>query len=136
MDRLKKDSGGNLEVTKVEKVELHGEKISSTCIRDRLLKGLVEGLPALLGRPYEVACEWDGLALKAKPYYTMPAPGLYKVTLNNENHVQEILITEDYELFPLKAPIENDVSIVWCERIDDYLTENLLNQPMLEKLII
>jgi riboflavin kinase/FMN adenylyltransferase len=120
----------------VKKVELDGEKISSTCIRDRLIKGLVEELPALLGRPYAVACEWDGSALKAKPCYTMPAPGRYKVTLNNEERVQEILVTENYQLFPLEAPIENDVSIVWCERIDDYLAENLLNQPMLEKLII
>ena len=39
MDRLKNDSGGVVDVTKVEKVEYHGEKISSTCIRERLLNG-------------------------------------------------------------------------------------------------
>ena len=33
MDRLKNDSGGLIEVTKVEKVECQGEKISSTCIQ-------------------------------------------------------------------------------------------------------
>ena len=42
MDRLKSDSGGLIEVTKVGKVECKGEKISSTCIRERLLKGKVE----------------------------------------------------------------------------------------------
>ena len=62
MDRLKSDSGGLIEVTKVAKVECQGEKISSTCIRERLLKGNVEELPDFLGRPYEVKCDWDGFS--------------------------------------------------------------------------
>ncbi|MCM3767793.1 FAD synthetase family protein [Neobacillus niacini] len=136
MDRLKKDSGGTLEVTKVEKVELNGEKISSTLIRERLLKGLVEELPALLGCPYEVACEWDGESLKAKPYYTLPAPGRYKVKLNNENQTQEILVNGDNELIPLRGPIVNDVSIVWCKRIGDAPFEFRQDQGMLARLII
>ena len=43
MDRLKRDSNGLIEVTKVEKVECQGEKISSTCIRERLLNGKCRG---------------------------------------------------------------------------------------------
>ena len=77
MDRLKSDSGGLIEVTKVEKVECQGEKISSTCIRERLLKGKVEELPDFLGHPYEVKCDWDGFSFNLNPYYTLPAPGRY-----------------------------------------------------------
>ena len=77
MDRLKSDSGGFIEVTKVAKVECQGEKISSTCIRERLLKGNVEELPAFLGRPYEVKCDWDGFSFNLNTYYTLPAPGRY-----------------------------------------------------------
>src|SRR3954454_5350379 len=53
MDRLISDSGGILEVTKVDKVEYQGEKISSTCIREKLASGSIGNLQAFLGRPYE-----------------------------------------------------------------------------------
>ena len=46
MERLKTDSGGILDVTKVDKVECRGEKISSTCIREKLATGNVAELPA------------------------------------------------------------------------------------------
>ncbi len=49
MDRLYNDSGKLIDVTKVEKVGYQGEKISSTCIRERLLAGNVEELPHFLG---------------------------------------------------------------------------------------
>ena len=81
LDRLKKDSGGIIEVTKVEKVECQGEKISSTCIRERLVKGLVEEIPHFLGRPYEVKGNWDGFSIQIESYYTLPAPGRYMVTV-------------------------------------------------------
>ena len=67
LDRLKEDSGGIIEVTKVEKVECKGEKISSTCIRERLVKGLVEEIPHFLGRPYEVKGNWDGFSINLNP---------------------------------------------------------------------
>ena len=81
LDRLKNDSGGVIEVTKVEKVECKGEKISSTCIRERLVKGLVEEIPHFLGRPYEVKGNWDGFSIQVESYYTLPAPGRYIVTV-------------------------------------------------------
>ena len=84
METLKKDSGGLIEVTKVGKLEFCGEKISSTCIRERLLTGKVDELPPLLGHPYKVKGEWDGHTLTHKPFYTLPAPGCYEVTFQNE----------------------------------------------------
>ncbi|MDP4155387.1 MAG: FAD synthetase family protein [Bacillota bacterium] len=84
MDRLYQDSGKLIEVTKVKKVGYKGEKISSTCIRERLLAGKVEELPYFLGEYYEIKCEYDGRTFKPYPYYTLPAPGRYEVTLKNE----------------------------------------------------
>ena len=85
MDRLQNDSGGLLEVTKVSKVECRGEKISSTSLREKLAQGRVCEVSKLLGRPYEVECEWNGASLKVKPYYTLPQPGRYAVTLKGRS---------------------------------------------------
>jgi cytidyltransferase-like protein len=125
MDRLKSDSGGILEVTKVEKVEYQGEKISSTCIREKLASGNIEDLPVFLGRLYEVRCEWNGTSLTVRPHYTLPAPGKYVVTVRgaNQSQVLEMIVTEEKELIPVRsfsklASKNNDVlSIIWHEQI-------------------
>ncbi|MFP5106193.1 adenylyltransferase/cytidyltransferase family protein [Neobacillus sp. C211] len=125
MDRLISDSGGILEVTKVDKVEYQGEKISSTCIREKLASGNIEDLSAFLGRLYEVACEWDGTSLRVRPHYTLPAPGKYVVTVRgaNQSQVLEMIVTKEKELIPLKSFSElaannNGVlSIIWHEQI-------------------
>ncbi|QIZ07513.1 FAD synthetase family protein [Priestia megaterium] len=125
MDRLISDSGGILEVTKVDKVEYQGEKISSTCIREKLASGNIEDLSAFLGRLYEVACEWDGTSLSVRPHYTLPAPGKYVVTVRgaNQSQVLEMIVTKEKELIPLKSVSElasNDngvLSIIWHEQI-------------------
>lgn len=135
MDRLKADSGGILEITKVDKVECRGEKISSTCIREKLARGEVEQLLEFLGRPYEVACIWDGTSLKVKPHYTLPAAGRYAVTLkgNGQSHMIEIMVTNDKQLIPVSpqtfiaSECKGEVSIIWnqliSERIPDYYLE-------------
>ena len=125
MDRLKSDSGGILEVTKVEKVEYQGEKISSTCIREKLASGNIEDLPVFLGRLYEVRCEWNGTSLTVRPYYTLPAPGKYVVTVRgaNQSQVLEMIVTEEKELILVrsfsKLAFKNNVvlSIIWHEQI-------------------
>ncbi|MCQ6275549.1 FAD synthetase family protein [Bacillus sp. V3B] len=127
MDRLKSDSGGCIEVTKVAKVECQGEKISSTCIRERLLKGNVAELPAFLGRPYEVKCDWDGFSFNLSSYYTLPAPGRYSVTLKKglRSLSSEMIVMEDQEGHSLKSRIKipllmkGKISIVWHHRIFD-----------------
>ena len=70
-----------MNVTPVEKVECEGGKVSSTCIREMLLQGRVEELPKYLGRYYEVECEWKDNSIKALPFYMLPAPGHYSVTI-------------------------------------------------------
>ncbi len=126
MDRLKTDSGGLLEVTKVEKVECHGEKISSTCIREKLLTGKVKELPDFLGRPYVVKCVRDGNSLNICPYYTLPAPGKYVVTVKGMTDTQiiELQVTDEKELIPITLleglTPDNDglLSIIWHQKME------------------
>lgn len=140
MDRLKSDSGGLIEVTKVAKVECQGEKISSTCIRERLLKGDVEELPALLGRLYEVKCDWDGFSLNVNSYYTLPAPGRYLVTLKKGMRLipTEMIVMEDQEGHSLKSAIKiplfmkGQISIVWHHRI---LEENVQTHREIDRML-
>jgi cytidyltransferase-like protein len=121
MDRLYQDSGKLIEVTKVKKVGYKGEKISSTCVRERLLAGKVEELPYFLGEYYEIKCEYDGSTLKPYPYYTLPAPGRYEVTLKNgENSILTEVIVNEAPGVPLlicttEIPpnMNRDLSIVW-----------------------
>lgn len=124
MDRLKSDSNGQIDVTKVGKVECRGEKISSTCIRERLLNGKVEELPDFLGGPYEVQCDWDGFSLKPHPYYTLPAPGTYAVTLKKGKRSvkAEMCVTDAHFLKSMtRLPIflTGKLSIIWHHRIPE-----------------
>ncbi|MCQ6279051.1 FAD synthetase family protein [Bacillus sp. EB600] len=127
MDRLNSDSGGLIDVTKVAKVGYKGEKISSTCIRERLLTGNVEELPHFLGNFYEVQCDWDGEKLKPLPYYTLPAPGSYAVTLKNETQSIKTEVTiEETPIGPslkcttaIQPFIKGKLSIVWQRHLEE-----------------
>ncbi|MEH7414923.1 FAD synthetase family protein [Neobacillus drentensis] len=109
LDRLNRDSEGRIDITKVEKVTYRGEKISSSCIRERLLAGNVEELPHFMGSFYEVKCDWDGIELTPQPYYTLPAPGCYAVTLKNK------LNSLKTEIVVLPSP-SHDVPTLTCTR--------------------
>ncbi|KAA9028618.1 FAD synthetase family protein [Niallia endozanthoxylica] len=125
MGRLQKDSFGLIDVTKVKKLEFHGVKISSTLIRENLMKGYVEELPSLLGRPYEVESVWDGNALEMLPYYTLPAPGCYEVILKNktESIQTKMIVSETVDGLSLTCLSEisnlmtGRLSIVWLQRM-------------------
>ncbi len=127
IDRLKSDSYGRIGVTKVEKMEYKGGKISSTCIRERLLSGNIEELPFLLGRPYELEGEWDGERLTIQPYYTLPAPGSYVVTLKHKrSSIQtEVTILEEGDgrsvrlTRSIPKQMAGNLSIVWHHRLQE-----------------
>lgn len=124
MERLKNDANGLIDVTKVEKVQCKGEKISSTCIRERLLSGKVEELPDFLGTPYEVQCDWNGLTLVPHPYYTLPAPGTYSVTVKKglRSIEEEITVTETQSLISkgqLPFFLKGRLSIIWHHRLPE-----------------
>jgi riboflavin kinase/FMN adenylyltransferase len=124
MERLKSDANGLIDVTKVEKVQCKGEKISSTCIRERLVSGKVDELPDFLGAPYEVQCDWDGSTLAPHPYYTLPAPGAYSVTVKKgiRSIVTEMTVTEYQSLIsrsPLPFFLKGRLSIIWHRRLSE-----------------
>lgn len=85
MDTLYKDSNGKIEGIKIEKIAWEGEKISSTLIRNLVMSGEMEKVPSYLGKDYQM----EGSAFFRKnhvevvlhPYYLVPAPGLYEVTI-------------------------------------------------------
>ncbi|WP_416825613.1 adenylyltransferase/cytidyltransferase family protein [Ectobacillus polymachus] len=87
MDRMKDDADNMLEVIKVKKVELEGEKISSTLIRKVICSGRVEELHRYLGNHYQIEGKVfasNGAAMvQVKPGYLLPAPGMYEVTISN-----------------------------------------------------
>lgn len=136
LEVLKQDSGGIIEVTKVDKVVCRGEKISSTCIRERISNGLVEELPDFLGRFYEVECNWDGESIKNHPYYTLPSPGQYSVTINKGrvSILTEIIVTDDEEgksmklLSKLPPSMLGKLSIQWHYRIQKESTISQSNR--------
>jgi cytidyltransferase-like protein len=134
LERLNSDSGGIIDVTTVEKVMCRGEKISSTSIRERLSAGNVEELLDFLGRCYEVECKWDGQSFKLIPYYTLPAPGHYTVTINKGNLSKraEVTVVEGKEgklLIPvteLQSYLIGELNVVWHHR-NSHSTPNIRN---------
>jgi riboflavin kinase / FMN adenylyltransferase len=86
MDTLKSDSDGKLEGIKVDKIEWEGEKISSTLIRHLVLEGEIERIRSYLGKDYQtegrIVFRKKHVEVVLHPYYLMPAPGWYEVTVN------------------------------------------------------
>jgi cytidyltransferase-like protein len=136
LDRLKDDSGGIIEVTKVDKVVCRGEKISSTCIRERISNGLVEELPDFLGRFYEVECNWDGHSINNLPFFTLPAAGHYAVTINkgSVSLITEVIVSDEEKGKSLRSIIElppfmlGKISIQWHFRIQKESTISQSNR--------
>ncbi len=134
LERLKADSGGLIDITKVDKVVCRGEKISSTCIRERLTNGRVDELPDFLGRFYEVECKWDGKTIETLPYYTLPATGHYSVSINkgSVSLLTEVIVTNEEEGTSLKSIndlpryIKGEISIQWHLRIQKKSTNSML----------
>ncbi|WP_203557409.1 FAD synthetase family protein [Bacillus sp. B15-48] len=88
MDRIKDDSEGKIEGFKVKKQEYEGEKISSTLIRNLILTGEIEKIPQYLGDFYQIegkvrVTNQDAMMM-IHPYYLLPAPGFYEVTVTNQ----------------------------------------------------
>lgn len=136
MGRLKADANGLIDVTVVEKEECRGEKISSTCIRKRLLNGKVEELPDFLGHLYEVKCDWDGFSLKLHPYYTLPAPGSYVVTVKSGQRTinTEMTVTEEHLLksnAKLPLSMKENISIVWHRRLSEETKPIYSDRPLI-----
>ncbi|WP_203362869.1 FAD synthetase family protein [Bacillus sp. REN10] len=133
MDRMKMDSGGLLDVTKVEKVACHGEKISSTLIREKIRTGAVEEIPACLGEAYRVEGRIEGSMICMKPYYMLPSPGRYAVMIHSQKRplLAEAVVTDEPgsiflpDVDKLDVRQGEDVSVEW-QRCLSTVREELL----------
>ena len=78
IETIRAHSDNNIKVDIVKRFAISGEKVSSTCIREKLNQGYVEEVTTLLGKPYSVQYSMQhGL----HRYYTLPKRGEYFVTI-------------------------------------------------------
>ncbi|WP_087974594.1 FAD synthetase family protein [Oceanobacillus rekensis] len=125
IDRVKKDSHDQIDVTKVKKIDFHGKKISSTWIRELISNGEMEQLSNVLGRYYETEVYWDGQCFKLAPYYMLPAKGMYKVAIKINERVQEteVVIPKNQNRIYLTEKLihrfirSDKVEIIWSHQI-------------------
>jgi len=127
IDRMQADSGGRLQVTKVDKVEHFGRKISSTWMREMLQEGNFEELTTILGRFYETTGKWDGGSLELFPYYGLPAAGCYTATIKMKNNtfLTNIVVEEGMRKIRIatdltkEIPLGEQVTIIWRKRVKE-----------------
>jgi riboflavin kinase/FMN adenylyltransferase len=111
---LFEDGEGTLGVTVVPKVDLHGEKVSSTRIRENLSDGKVKVIQQLLGEPYCIEwCVKQGLL----PFYTLPAPGCYEVTvadsISSAKGIVYVSNQATIDFTHIQLPASKRFNIVW-----------------------
>jgi len=108
MDRLKEDAAGMLEVIKIEKVKFAGEKISSTLIRQLIHSGKIDQIPNYLGEPYhtegKVTIKRNLAIIHLLPYYLLPPPGIYEVTVftGERGRIIQASVTERGHLYLIR----------------------------------
>lgn len=93
MQNIDQFSRSMFSYTVVPKVERFGEKVSTTHIRERIMKGAVDEAAELLGRPYRITGEvvhgdergrtlgFPTANVASKNSFVMPANGVYAVRL-------------------------------------------------------
>ncbi|MDN7240919.1 FAD synthetase family protein [Planococcus sp. N028] len=111
---------GNYGVTEVAKVELCGDKISSTRIRESLAIGDIEFIQNLLGEPYTVEwCPDNGLL----PQYTLPARGDYVATVKcyDREIVGILQVTKDQQINFNRIGFISDrmMTIKWHKEVEE-----------------
>ena len=129
MERIAVDGKGAFSVTKVQKVALNGEKISSTLIRSLILAGEVDKVSAYLGKEYQIAG-----SLQFNQYEItfinvdnnlLPKPGAYYVSVHDgkethsaiaqrRNHDDNLLLQFTNSIAPF--PENAWLTITWHKR--------------------
>ncbi|SDJ21475.1 FAD synthetase family protein [Alteribacillus bidgolensis] len=101
MDRIEEDSNHLIKGIKVEKVEHDGEKISSTLIRKWISTGKMDIVHRYLGQHYQIQgkihSNKNSVEVVANPYYLLPPPGVYEVSVSNGDNIanQVVLVTQE-----------------------------------------
>lgn len=125
IDRMKKDSFDQIDVTKVDQVDFQGKKISSTWIRELVSLGALEMLTHILGRYYETEAYWNGNCLIRSPYFTFPAKGVYEVAIKVKRNIQNATVMvsdEQNKLYLLdrtgeRLLLNEKIEIIWLSNI-------------------
>ncbi|WP_223641243.1 adenylyltransferase/cytidyltransferase family protein [Planococcus sp. 4-30] len=117
---LANHGGGQFGVTEVAKVEVCGDKISSTRIREKLATGDIEFLQNMMGEAYTIEwCPENGLL----PHYTLPAAGEYVVTLKcHDREMTGILqVTADRQINFNRIGFISDrrMTIKWHKEVEE-----------------
>lgn len=86
LEQIHQDSDGEITITKVDCIDYHGEKISSSAIRQRLGSTDVHEIPQFLGKHYTIKAHWDGYELHQIEKTMFPSVGTYKVELLSSNY--------------------------------------------------
>lgn len=128
IDRLAEDSHYQLDVSKVEKVDHLGRKISSTRIREAILDGRMDTLSQMLGRLYTTYAKVSKGYLSLKEYYLLPGSGVYDVVIDTgkEWHTTQIYVDrEDRKIAFTKNCLmkkidQCEIAITWEKRVASY----------------
>lgn len=119
---IAEQSQQQIQVVVAPKVEMAGEKISSTLCRSLLKAGHVEKIYALCGRPYTIQYDLrDGI----EPYFTLPKRGHYKVEIHTTQRIYSSVIEVEDEHFIKGLDIQHTdkVKIVFYEANPQYIKE-------------
>lgn len=115
IDTIAPHSEGQIQVDKVEKYSMYGEKVSSTNIRCLLKEGKVEAISMLLGKPYEVKYSVNNGLL---PYYTLPEEGTYLTTvlIGSRAITQNVTVLNKRQLEFSQRFVEDQCKVIFHER--------------------
>lgn len=148
LDRMKSDSDGRLESIKVEKVEIKGEKISSTLIRNLICSGKVEEIPHYLGELYQIegsiSLNNQSADVVGHPYYLLPASGIYEVTITNDKQKwkdKALILSGQIKLMyseRKRCPLEENetIRIYWERRLPNGWSTPLDSSYLFSKSIV
>lgn len=119
---IAEQSQQQIQVVVAPKVEMAGEKISSTLCRSLLKAGNVEKIYELCGRPYTI--QYD-LQKGIEPYFTLPKRGHYSVEIHTKQHIHSSVIEVMDEHFVKGLDIQNNdkVKILFYEANPHYMKE-------------
>lgn len=94
---LEADAGHQLTTSEIGKVECHGEKISSTLIREMILNGRMVKVKQLLGRNYTTCTKIRNGQVQHQRQYILPETGYYDVTLRSDFYHHECKVFVDHD---------------------------------------
>ncbi|MEK3953983.1 MULTISPECIES: FAD synthetase family protein [unclassified Psychrobacillus] len=122
---IAEQSQQQIQVVIAPKVEMAGEKISSTLCRNLLKAGHVEKIYALCGRPYSI--QYD-LQEGIEPYFTLPKRGHYNVEIHTTQHIYSnvIEVMDEHFIRGVNIQSSDKVKIVFYEA-DPYYMKELVN---------